>query len=81
MAELMEMIKNRQGEMSIEEFANKMGTRSATLSRQYNGERNLGVDALRRYAAYFKQRNDVEMLKALASYALGFDLDINPSGN
>jgi hypothetical protein len=81
MAELMEMIKARQGEMSIEEFANKMGTRAATLSRQYNGERNLGVDALRRYAAYFRQQNDAEMLKALASYALGFELDIPPSGN
>jgi transcriptional regulator with XRE-family HTH domain len=75
MAELMELIKMRQGNMSIEEYANKMGTRAATLSRQYNGERQLGIDILRRYAAYFHKRGDMEMIMALASYALDLDLD------
>lgn len=79
MADLMDLIKQRQGAMSIEEFANKIGTRGATLSRQYAGERDLGIDVLRRYAAYFKQQNDREMLEALASYALGFDLEQIPS--
>jgi predicted transcriptional regulator len=79
MAELMELIKQRQGDMSIEEFANKMGTRAATLYRQYNGERQLGIDALRRYAAYFRDQGDDEMIHALKSYALGFESDKVPS--
>jgi len=79
MAELMELIRKRQGDMSIEEFANKMGARTATLSRQYNGERQLGIDTLRRYATYFRMQGDEEMLRALAAYALGFEIDNVPS--
>ncbi len=67
---LLELLKDRQGPLSIEAFANKMDLRAATLSRQYAGKRNIGVPALHKYAAHF--RDDTEMIEALAEYALGF---------
>ena len=77
MAELIKLLKQRQGEMSMEEYANKMGTRTSTLHRQYSGGRNLSIDILQRYAVYFREKGDQEMIDALASYALGFDVEIS----
>lgn len=74
MTELVKMIQERQGKMSIEEFANKMGLRGATLSRCYKEERSLGIDAIRKMAEYFYQKNDIQMLHALSAYALGMDI-------
>lgn len=71
MAQLVKMIKQRQGDMSMEEYANKVGLRGATLSRYYNEEREIGLTAIRKLALY--HADDPEMLRALSSYALGMD--------
>ncbi len=74
MTDLVKMFQERQGKMSIEEYANKMGLRGATLSRCYNEERTLGIDAIRKMAEYFSQKGDIQMLHALSAYALGMDI-------
>ena len=71
MAELMKMIKDRQGEMSTEEYANKMGIRQVTLWRYYNSDRKISIEVLRRLARFYKQQGDTAMLEALSAYALG----------
>lgn len=70
MAELMKMIKERQGDLSTEEYANKMGIRQATLWRYYKSERNISIDIIRRLARFYRQQGDSVMLEALSAYAL-----------
>ena len=74
MAELVKMLRDRQGEMSIEEFANKMNLRGATLFRYYSGERKISLPSVRKMADYFDRLDDSEMIQALASYSLGKNL-------
>jgi hypothetical protein len=73
MAELVEMLKARQGEMSIEVFANKMDIRGATLYRYYSQERSISLSSIRKMAQYFHCQGDEEMVKALGAYALNLD--------
>jgi predicted DNA-binding transcriptional regulator YafY len=80
MSDLVKMIQSRQGDMSIEEYANKMGFRGATLFRYYNNERAVGLNVVRKMAEYYRRQNDIEMLRALGSYALGFEVPV-PSPN
>lgn len=71
MTELMELLKQRQGKMSDEEYANKIGLRGSTLWRYYNGKSTIGTEALQKLATEFANKNDTIMLGALAAYALG----------
>lgn len=73
MADLVKMIRSRQGDMSIEEYANKMGIRGATLFRYYNEERSIRLDVVRKMASFYRGQDDNEMVQALGAYALGFD--------
>lgn len=75
MAELMELLKDRQDEMSNEEFANKVGLRGSTLGRYYRGESIIGTTALQKLASEFVKRGDMIMLGALAAYALDLPTD------
>lgn len=77
MAELVEMLKVRQGDMSIEVYANRMDMRGATLSRFYNQERAISLASIRKMAQYFQGLGDSEMIQALSSYAL--NLDVSPN--
>lgn len=70
MAELMKMIRERQGGLSTEEYANKMGIRQATLWRYYKSERSISIDVIRRLARFYRQQGDSVMLEALSAYAL-----------
>ncbi len=79
MANLVKMIQVRQGQMSTEEYANKIGLRGSTLFRYYNEERSISLDALRKMAQFYRQQNDTEMMRALSSYALGFELPSSPN--
>lgn len=71
MADLMRMIRQRQGEKSVEEYANMMGIRGATLFRYYNDEREISLEVVRKLAKFYSDSGDTEMVQALGSYALG----------
>lgn len=75
MTELMELLRQRQGKMSDEEYANKIGLRGSTLWRYYNGKTTIGTEALQKLASEFASKNDPVMLGALAAYALGLPSD------
>jgi hypothetical protein len=74
MAELVEMLKARQGDMSIEVYANKMDIRGATLYRYYSQERSISLSSIRKMAQYFHCHGDMEMVQALGAYALNLDI-------
>ena len=75
MEALMELLRDRQGKMSNEQFANMVGLRGATLGRCYRGESILGTSALQKFASEFVKRGDMVMLGALAAYALGISVE------
>ena len=62
MNELMELLRQRQGKMSDEEYANKIGLRGSTLWRYYNGKCTIGTEALQKLAVEFAKKNDKVML-------------------
>lgn len=74
-AELMELISDRQGGQSNEKFAKQFDFSGVTLFRWYKGERKPSIANVRSLARYFRQQGDEEMLKALAEYALFGDDD------
>lgn len=69
-AELMEMISRRQGEMSNERYARNLDVSGTTLFRWRKGERAPNLETIRNMAKYYKQQGDTEMLDALSAYAL-----------
>ena len=73
MAELMMMIKGRQGNESMTAYARKIGVSEAALSRYYSAKREINVAALRKFSAFYLQQGDDEMLAALISYATGIN--------
>jgi hypothetical protein len=73
MNELMEMLKARQGDKLVEDFAHDLGIRTSTLYAYYRGDRGIGVSVIRRLAKYFHEQNDQEMVQALSAYVLGID--------
>ncbi len=79
MAELVELLKDRQGDLPTEVYANRMGIRGVTLWRYYTEQRGVSINAIRKMAHYFQMQNDEEMLRALAAYALDLDVAISPN--
>lgn len=71
MAELMTMIKARQGEESTNSYAKRVGISEASLSRYYNAKREISIEAVRKFALFYLAEGDNEMLDALSSFALG----------
>lgn len=75
MAEVMTLIETERLKrgLSAERFANEVGITSTTYSRQKNGTQHLGIDTLQRYAQYAKRVGNIEVLRALAAFAIGLD--------
>lgn len=69
-AELMEMISRRQGDLSNEKYARNLDVSGTTLFRWRKGERAPNLEAIRNMARFYKQQGDTEMLDALSAYAL-----------
>jgi len=77
MAELVEMIQDRQGKTSIESYANQIGIRGATLYRYYNKQRDMSLEVIRKLIQFYRQQGDTEMVDALKEFAVG-DGDSSP---
>lgn len=69
MKTLRELLEARKGDKTIRAFAYQIGLPLTTLHLFLSGERDAGVDTLRRLAQAFP--NDNEMRAALVAYALG----------
>lgn len=69
-AQLMEKVKARQGEMSNERYARNFDVSGTTLFRWHKGERQPDLYAVRAMARYYTAQKDKEMIRALTSYAL-----------
>ena len=77
MANLVVMLKNRQGDGSPELFANSMGIRYSSLHAYYTGRKGLGTANARKMAQTFARQGDWVMVYAIASFVLGLDLPPN----
>lgn len=77
MADLMRLVKIRQGTLSNEKYAAQIGLTGSTLWRYHNGQSRVDLDATQKLAVYFANTNDIEMLGALVAYAIGIDPDKN----
>jgi len=73
MNDLVEMLKARQGDRSVEQYAHELGLTMSYLYLIYRGERNVNVDSIRKIAKYFRSQGDMEMIRALSEFAIGFD--------
>lgn len=69
-AELVQMIEQRQGDVSNEKYARHFDVSGTTLFRWRKGERAPNIEAIRNMARFYKKQGDKEMLAALAEYAL-----------
>lgn len=74
MADIAKLLKARRGTTPIEDFAPKIPVRISTYYRYESEERNMSVPSIRTIANWAKANGDTELVNALASYALGFDL-------
>ena len=75
MAELARMIEARRGDAPYDDLAREINLKTPTLFRFLKGERGMGIDSVRKVAAWAKLKDDHELIYALASYALGFDIE------
>jgi len=73
MPDLVEMLKTRQDNRSVEQFAHELGLTASYLYLIYNNKRGISISTIRKFAKYFGEHGDVEMVKALTTYAIGFD--------
>ena len=80
MAQVARMIDERRGDTSYDDLAREIGMKTPTLFRYIKGDRNMNVDNIRKIAAWAKRKNDCELVKALAAYAVGFDVSEIVSG-
>ena len=69
MKTLRDLLEARKGDSTIRAFAEQIGLPVTTLHLFLSGDRDAGVDTLRRLAMAFP--NDNEMRAALIAYALG----------
>ncbi len=71
---VMEMLKSRQGDKAVEDFAHDMGVRSSSLWAYYREDKSIGLSNGRKMISYFQDQGDTEMVYALASFLLGVEL-------
>jgi len=74
MTTLAQMIDDRRGNTSYDDLAREINMKTATLHRYVTGERNMSVPNIRKIAAWAREKGDTELVSALASYALGFNV-------
>ena len=74
MAELVEALKTRQGDMRTEVFAVRMGISSSILLAYFRQDRKIGAGNARKMAQYFNDHGDYEMVRMLGSHMLGIDI-------
>lgn len=74
MADIAKLLKNRRGDVPVEDFAPTIPIRISTYYRYESKERNMSVPNIRKIASWAIENNDLALAKALAEYALGFDL-------
>lgn len=78
MAQLMELLNERRGDTSYEEFANQqLNMRGSTFWRYDKGQANIGIDGMRRMARWFFETGDAVILGAMAAYALNLNVDMD----
>lgn len=77
MSEVMALIEQEREKrkISAEKFAIEIGVTSTTYSRHTNNRQKLGIDALQAYAKFARKIGNVDILRALGSYALCVDPD------
>jgi uncharacterized protein (DUF2141 family) len=68
MPKIIEMLRERQGERSIEVFAVNMGIASSTLRTYYKGTRSIGHENAKTMVAHFQELKDNEMAEAIRQY-------------
>lgn len=74
MADLVEFLKEEQGDESPEAFANKIGIRYASLYSYYNKTKTLGVKNARSMAQYYADKGEMDKVYLIASVLIGIDL-------
>lgn len=70
MADIVGMLKQRQGDDQNDVYARKIGVSPSGLYHYYNGTRDIGLSAARKMAEYFRSAGDQEMVNALGLYLL-----------
>ncbi len=79
MAHVVAIIKSRQENsgMSVERYANSMGITTGALYNYFNQNRSeISTSSLQKMGRFFAHQGDDEVLTALASYALGVDVEV-----
>ncbi len=71
MSKLVELLKTRQGEKAVEDFAHELGLRRATRYAYYRGDRSIGVSVACKLVKYFYEQGDNETINALGAFVLG----------
>ena len=71
MDKVIEMLKKRQGDRSLNAFAKELGIWPSTLSRYYAGQREMSKTTVEKLARYFLNCGDFDAIATLHSYALG----------
>lgn len=74
MADLVEFLKEEQGDESPEAFANKIGIRYASLYSYYKSKKELGVKNARSMAQYYKSKDQMDKVYLIASVLIGIEL-------
>lgn len=77
MAQLMELLDKRRGDLPDEKFAvARLDISASTFSRYRRGTK-VGVEGIQKMLPVFIESNDAEMVGALAIYALGLEVPDN----
>lgn len=71
MSDVMELLEERQGQKSDEQFANEIGLRGSTLWRYKNRQSDINTKARELMIRYFSERQDSVMVGALLVYKTG----------
>ncbi len=74
MKRLLKLLEARQGQMSNEKFANKIGLAGTTVWRYRAGKSVINAPTRQKMIQYFLAKNDAEMVGALLAYRTGSEL-------
>lgn len=69
------ILNERRADLTYDDFAREIGIKTPTLFRLLTGRHGMGVDSIRYFARWAKRQRDIALINALASYALGFELN------
>ena len=67
---LIDTLKERQGDMSYDDFARLIQIKTHSLRSFIVGDRNMGIANVRKIATWARQVEDAELIEALIDYAL-----------